>query len=84
MHSAPAQGFIGSLGEGDFLLADELRSLRLPIRLLWGRHDHFLPKATLAFFRQHLPTARVELLEGAGHCPHLEIPGELARAIAAG
>jgi pimeloyl-ACP methyl ester carboxylesterase len=83
MRSAATQGFLGALEDGDFLRADELRSLRVPARVLWGRHDRFLPPATLGFFRRHLPAARVELLERAGHCPHLEVPGELARAIVA-
>jgi pimeloyl-ACP methyl ester carboxylesterase len=83
MRAPSAQGLLGSLGEGDFLLADELRAVRTPIRLLWGRHDRFLPASTLPFFRAHLPHAEVVLLERAGHCPHLEAPTALARAILA-
>jgi abhydrolase domain-containing protein 6 len=81
MHSASARGFLGALAGEDFLLGDELRALRAPVRLLWGRHDRFLPPATLPFFRAHLPLAELVLLERAGHCPHLETPGDLARAI---
>ncbi len=52
------------------------------VRLLWGKHDRFLPPATFNYFRQYLPKAEVQLLEGCGHCPHLERPAELADAIA--
>ncbi len=81
MHADNARGFLGALEAEDFFTAAELRSLRVPVRLLWGRHDKFLPEATLGFFRAHLPGVRVELIEDAAHCPHLEVPAALARAI---
>jgi len=83
MHAKNARGFLTSLEADDFLAAGELRALDLPLRLVWGRHDRFLPAASLPFFREHLRGAELVLLERAGHCPHLEAPADLARAIAA-
>jgi len=83
MHAPPARGFFSALVEGDFLLAEELRELRAPVRLLWGRHDRFLPAGTLPFFRAALPSAELAYVERAGHAPHLEVPADLARAILA-
>jgi pimeloyl-ACP methyl ester carboxylesterase len=80
--SAPsAQGFFASLGDGDFLVGDELARLRLPIRLLWGKHDRFLPAGTLPFFQRFLKEAKFQIIERAGHCPHLEVPADLARTV---
>jgi pimeloyl-ACP methyl ester carboxylesterase len=49
---------------------------------VWGRSERILPPSALAYFRAHLP-AHVEILEpeGFGHCPHLDNPKRLARAI---
>jgi pimeloyl-ACP methyl ester carboxylesterase len=80
--TAPAiAGFLGALAAEDFLRPEELRSLRLPVRLVWGESDHLLPQGTLAFFRENLPAHRFVPLTGAGHLPHLEAPLRLARAV---
>jgi pimeloyl-ACP methyl ester carboxylesterase len=82
--SAPAtRAFLAAVATEDFLQAAELASLRMPVRLVWGERDRLLPAGTLPFFRAHLPRAEVVLLPRAGHLPHLEAPGDLARAIAA-
>ena len=81
MNAPAARGFLASISDADFVLPAELAALPMPVRLLWGRHDRFLPPATLPYFRAHLPRAEIRLLEGCGHCPHLERPAELARAI---
>jgi pimeloyl-ACP methyl ester carboxylesterase len=81
---APAiAGFLRGLEGPDFLRAEELRALRLPVRLIWGESDRLLPAGTLDFFRQNLPAHRFVPLAGAGHLPHLEAPLRLARAVLA-
>lgn len=62
--------------------ADELARLTVPTILVWGRSERILPRYVLEYFRVHIP-AHVELLEpdGFGHCPHLDDPKRLARAI---
>ncbi len=81
---APAiAGFLRGVDGPDFLRAEELRALRLPVRLIWGESDRLLPEGTLDFFRQNLPAHRFVPLARAGHLPHLEAPLRLARAVLA-
>jgi pimeloyl-ACP methyl ester carboxylesterase len=81
MWSESAQGILSSVSEPDFLRAEDLAGLRVPVRLVWGARDRLLPEGTLQFFRSGLPNADVVLLERAGHLPHLEAPFALARAL---
>ncbi len=61
---------------------DELRSLRVPLLLVWGRSERLLPRSALAYFRANLPAETVVLEpEGFGHCPHLDDPARLADQI---
>jgi len=81
---AEHRALLTSLSREHFLAPEELQGLRMPVLLMWGRSDRILPRASLAFFRAHLPRhARVERPEGVGHSPFLESPGALARRIVA-
>jgi pimeloyl-ACP methyl ester carboxylesterase len=65
-------------------LPDALRSLRMPILLVWGRSERLLPETHLEYFTANLPDhAVIERPEGIGHCPHADAPDALARRIAA-
>jgi pimeloyl-ACP methyl ester carboxylesterase len=83
MSSPAIAAILGGLGAEDFLRPEELRGLRLPVRLVWGESDHLLPLGTLAFFRENLPAHRFSPIPFAGHLPHLEAPLRLARAVLA-
>jgi pimeloyl-ACP methyl ester carboxylesterase len=78
--NAPAmRALLASLTPDDLLRPADLRALRMPILLLWGRQDRVFPRSHLAFFREHLPDhAEVEEPERFGHSPFLEDPGALA------
>lgn len=57
---------------------DEIATLGLPVRLVWGRQDRVLPVSQT----QAVPGAfALHLLEGVGHMPHLEAPGAIARIL---
>lgn len=80
--SAPnARGLLAAIAEADFLTGEELLRLRVPLRLVWGLSDRFLPEGSFAFFRDHLPGVDVIQLARTGHCPHLESPLLVGRAI---
>lgn len=64
------------------LSVEEARGLRPPTLLLWGRGDTLMLPEMLHFFRQHLPAhSRIEEPEDWGHCPHLDKPGSVTRAL---
>jgi len=66
------------------LAADSLRSLRMPVLLLWGQSDRLLPEGHFEYFARHLPShAVIERPAGFGHCPHIDAPQALARRIVA-
>ena len=52
----------------------------IPTLVIWGREDRIIPSAHAAAAPEH---ARVELLEGQGHSPHMEASGEVNRLIEA-
>lgn len=62
---------------------DALRSLPMPVLLLWGKSERLLPETHLEYFKRHLPEhAVIERPDGFGHCPHFDDPAALAARIA--
>ena len=65
-------------GRQQRVLAGELERLDAPILVIWGEHDQVLPAAQA----EAAPGgARVEVLSGAGHSPHMEAAGEVNRLV---
>jgi pimeloyl-ACP methyl ester carboxylesterase len=57
------------------VIAPDLQKINVPTLLLWGRADTYLPWNTVGErLRTLMPGADVQLIEGAGHVPHLETP----------
>jgi len=55
--------------------AEALRTLPMPILLLWGESERLLPTTALNYFRENLPPHTViERPEACGHSPHLDRP----------
>jgi pimeloyl-ACP methyl ester carboxylesterase len=64
----------------DCLDPEILQALQIPTLLIWGGSEKLLPYESIDFFRQHLPdTAEIRVVEGFGHVPQMERPGELVR-----
>lgn len=59
-------------------LSANLKTLRIPAKILWGRKDQIIPMSH-AFKAQG--TTALHLLEETGHVPHLECPDIVARLI---
>ncbi len=65
-----------------FFKPEDLSSLSMPIRVLWGRSDRIIPASCLEFFKQNLPAHAVfEEPHGIGHSPHTEDPRMFLTAI---
>jgi pimeloyl-ACP methyl ester carboxylesterase len=65
-------------------LRQRLRRLAVPTLLLWGGDDRFVTADYYGTaFRDAIPGARLEIVHGAGHFPHLEEPEALAERIRA-
>ena len=53
-----------------------------PTLIVWGDQDRIIPVAHGHLAHQALPGSRLEIIEGAGHFPHVEQPGQLAEVVA--
>jgi non-heme chloroperoxidase len=66
----------------DGLIADSfcagLPTLNVPVLLIWGSADAFVPRADQDTLRSVLPQAQLQAYEGAGHALHWEQPARVA------
>lgn len=60
--------------------AEDLRRVRVPVVLLWGRHDRMTPLrlAETAAYELGWP---LHVIENAGHAPHMEQPGAFVHTL---
>jgi pimeloyl-ACP methyl ester carboxylesterase len=49
-----------------------LHRIKLPALIIWGNEDKIMPSVCAALWRERLPDARLVMLEGCGHLPHVE------------
>jgi pimeloyl-ACP methyl ester carboxylesterase len=54
-----------------------------PTLIVWGKNDNIIDAAYAQEFANRISGARVELIEQAGHLPHLEQPEAVATALTA-
>lgn len=62
-------------------LAGRLHRVSAPVLVIWGTHDRLLPVEHAHLWAQALGTARLEVIEDAGHLPQLEQPDTFAAAV---
>lgn len=66
------------------LRPDELRSLAMPVYVIWGEKDDILPPSQAAYYRAHLPpSSTMETPPHFGHTPYLHHSAELAERLLA-
>jgi len=59
-------------------LKKRLHRVKAPTLIVWGQQDRIAPPVYAQEFAGKIPGARVELVDGAGHLPHLEQMGVVA------
>jgi len=62
-------------------LKKRIHRVTMPALLVWGREDRLVPLAYADLFASRLVAPRIELVDGAGHAPHLERPEAVARLV---
>lgn len=79
LHAGNRAAFIARVNHE--LDADSARisSLRLPVLVLWGADDAWIPVEHAPHFVRDIPGARSILYSGVGHVPHEEAPGLVAK-----
>lgn len=58
-----------------------LPTLDIPMLLIWGQKDRFVPPALASLFVKYNTKLELINLDNAGHCPHDECPLEVNRVI---
>jgi pimeloyl-ACP methyl ester carboxylesterase len=53
----------------------------LPALIVWGDDDKIMPPANAALWHERLPDARLVMVEGCGHLPHIEQAPLVARHV---
>jgi pimeloyl-ACP methyl ester carboxylesterase len=67
------------LGSGAF----ELDRVHCPVLLVWGTRDRMVSCSGARALEAAVPQVVVELLEGVGHCPQLEVPRRVFELVGA-
>lgn len=62
-------------------LRARLRRIGVPTLVVWGAQDRLIPPSHAYAYAEGIPGARVALIEGCGHVPATEQPGEFARVV---
>ena len=62
-------------------LKKRIHRVKAPALVLWGKDDRLVPPVYADEFTQRLPGARLQMVEQAGHAPHLEQPDAVARIV---
>jgi pimeloyl-ACP methyl ester carboxylesterase len=63
-------------------LRPRLPRARVPALVVWGEQDRLVPVAHAHAYAEGLPEARLVVLPGLGHYPHLEVPDRFADEVA--
>ena len=61
----------------------EFERIHCPVLLVWGTRDRMVSHTGAQVLQQAVPHVRVELLDGIGHCPQLEVPQRIAELASA-
>lgn len=59
----------------------DLGAIEVPTLVLWGERDRLVPTRLAETWRDAIPGARLELIDGAGHVPMWERPSAFAGAV---
>jgi|SRR5215217_2446059 len=63
-------------------LGDELRDLKMPCCLIWGKNDTITPPMVAEEFRGLLPNSELHWIDKCGHAAMMEVPGEFNTILA--
>jgi pimeloyl-ACP methyl ester carboxylesterase len=70
------------LDEGDTAAFESmLASIEVPVRIVWGEHDAWLPPSTAERLEETIPNADLRVLPGTGHFAMEDSPDEVAEAL---
>jgi len=63
-------------------LSDELRVIKVPTCLIWGKNDTITPPMVAEEFKKLLPNSELHWIDKCGHAPMMEVPEEFNKILA--
>jgi pimeloyl-ACP methyl ester carboxylesterase len=64
-------------------LGDELKEIKVPVCLIWGRNDTITPPMVAEEFHKLLPTSELYWIDKCGHAAMMEVPAEFNTLLSA-
>jgi pimeloyl-ACP methyl ester carboxylesterase len=62
-------------------LGDELKDIKVPACLIWGRNDTITPPMVAEEFHTLLPNSELHWIDKCGHAPMMEVPAEFNKIL---
>jgi pimeloyl-ACP methyl ester carboxylesterase len=62
-------------------LGDELKDIKVPVCLIWGKNDTITPPMVAEEFQTLLPNSELHWIEKCGHAPMMEVPQEFNKIL---
>lgn len=62
-------------------LRNRLHRITSPTLVIWGEHDHMVPRVHGETYAERIPNSKLKVVGGAGHSAHVENPDETAQWI---
>jgi pimeloyl-ACP methyl ester carboxylesterase len=62
-------------------MKEDLRKIRIPVSLIWGKNDKITPPEVADEFHQLLPDSELHWIDCCGHAPMMEHPQEFNRLL---
>jgi pimeloyl-ACP methyl ester carboxylesterase len=67
----------------DYVLRNRLHRISSPTLIIWGEHDHMVPRAHGETYSSFIPKAQpLQIVPDAGHSVHVENPDVVAKMVA--
>lgn len=63
-------------------LGEELKNIKMPVCLIWGKNDTITPPLVAEEFKRLLPNSELHWIDHCGHAPMMEVPDEFNRIYA--
>ncbi len=64
-------------------LGEELKSIKQPTCLIWGKNDNVTPPFVGEEFNKLIPNSELHFIDKCGHAPMMEVPAEFNRILEA-
>jgi pimeloyl-ACP methyl ester carboxylesterase len=64
-----------------YLVDGRVKDLKMPVTIIWGRHDGILPVAYAETLHKEIPRSTLTIIEGAGHIPHRQQPAKFVECL---